>query len=285
MRRWIVGIAVAGSASWSVEAGAFCRTTTCNPAREACAIAPEGCVEDGLPLRHTRMPIVFRFRRGGLSTLIREEARAAVRAGFRRWSDVVCPSGLRTSLRFEEGEELEVDKPLDADARASESFGIFFRDTGWPHKDPDATYALTTLDSSKRTGVIRYADIQLNTAVHALSTGDQETGIDLQIVVTHEVGHYIGLAHSRAENAIMAEALCTGGDRCERGKVAARRLAADDLAAVCALYPPGARYDEDDAEGGCQVSHAPARDPLQLFITVVPAVVLGWRRWRRGRGP
>lgn len=277
-----MGLAVLGSAAWGAEARAFCRTTTCNPAREACATDREGCVTDGAPLRHARVPIVFRFQRGGLTTLIREEARAAVRAGFHRWSDVVCPSGLRTSLRFEEGEELEVDKPLDRDARAPESFGIFFRDLGWPHEDPDATYALTTLDSGKRTGVIRYADIQLNTAVHALSTGDQESGVDLQIVVTHEVGHYIGLAHSRAENSIMADALCTGGDRCARGKVAARRLAPDDLAAVCALFPPGARFDGDDADGGCRASRAPPREPGPLVIAALPAAVLAWRRRQRG---
>ena len=60
------------------SASAFCRTTTCNPGKEACQVDEKKCVIDGVPARWTKMPLVFRFKRGGLSTLVREEARAAM---------------------------------------------------------------------------------------------------------------------------------------------------------------------------------------------------------------
>jgi hypothetical protein len=260
----------------------FCRTTTCNKKKEACSVDERQCVVDGAPARWKRMPLVFRFKRGGLTTLVREEARAAVRAAFYRWSDVACPGGQRTSLRFVEGEEIGEDKALTPDARAAESFGVFFRDLGWPHKDSDRTYALTTLDFVKRTGVVTYADMELNTTAHTLSTGDGDGDVDLQTVATHEVGHYIGLAHSIEENSIMAEGLCEGGDRCARGKVAARRLAEDDLAAVCALYPPWATY-EDDAPQGCDIAPRGEGAPRPWGAPLSTAAVLAAVWILRGR--
>lgn len=257
------------------SASAFCRTTTCNPGKEACQVDEKKCVIDGVPARWTKMPLVFRFKRGGLSTLVREEARAAVRAAFYRWSDVVCPGGQRTSLRFVEGEEIDDDKPLEPGARARERYGIFFRDLGWPHKDADRTYALTTLDFGTRSGIVTYADIELNTTAHTLSTGDSDGDVDLQTVATHEVGHYIGLAHSVEENSIMAEALCEGGDRCARGKVAARRLAQDDLDAVCALYPSWATYGDDAPQGCAAAARRRGPDGEDWCVAAALSVIIG----------
>ncbi|MDB4933903.1 MAG: hypothetical protein JWP87_875 [Labilithrix sp.] len=81
-------------------------------------------------------------------------------------------------------------------------------------------------------------------------------------VITHEVGHYIGIAHSREPQAIMAESYCNLDNRCEKGKVAARRLAPDDIAAVCALYPPdGATSSASSAVRYVDVGIRCARTP------------------------
>jgi hypothetical protein len=251
----------------TTEASAFCRRTTvavdtnaCKTGNGPCNADENGCPNQGNPLRWTHLPLTFRFSTRRPAQLVREEARAAIRAAFYRWSDTLCgPDQRRTSLRFVEGEEIVGDKPLVANARASEPFGIYFRDTGWPYVDKeDSTLAQTNTFFGKDSGVIEYADMEINTGfagVQKITTGDNETsGADLQAVITHEVGHYIGLAHSRVPTSIMLESYCSAADsRCERGKVAARRLSDDDIQAVCAIYPPDLVLPDEDPSG-----HGPA---------------------------
>lgn len=245
----IAALVVALACFTPVDARAYCQTTTCNPKKEACAADERGCVTSGTPLHWPaqRTPLGFRFQRRHSSLLVPEETVAAVRAAFFRWSDVTCPDGKRTSLRFIEDEELTDDKPLDAHATRPEPFGIYFRDHGWPHASGEDQTALTTIDFAASTGAILYADIEVNTTSWLFATRDTGDGIDLQTVVTHEVGHFIGLSHSREPNTIMAAGLCDSGDRCARDRVSSRRLGADDIAAVCALYPATSDVDRSSA--------------------------------------
>lgn len=262
-RRRVVAVAsVATLLFASPLASAFCRTMVCKDG--ACPLDDSGCPTSGVLAAWSQsMPLTFRFQARGTALLINEEARAAVRAAFFRWTDVQC-DGRRTSLRFVEGEEIFEDKPLTEDGKVTDAvspFGIFFRDTGWPHRaqNGDGVIALTTLVAGVTTGRITYADIELNTGGQSLTTtGASHDGLDLQTVMTHEVGHYIGLAHSRANHSIMSANLCDSGQRCEVDKIAGRRLADDDRAAVCALYPPDAPARASappaDGEGGCSTS-------------------------------
>jgi hypothetical protein len=222
------------------NATAFCRTMTCNPKKATCAVDGRGCITPGIPLHWPagKMPLTFRLHYAFSELLIREEAAAAIRSAFYRWSDVVCPDGQRTSLRFVEGEMMTVNKPLDEGAARPAPFGVYFRDHGWPHVNGNDQAALTTVDFDKNRGTILYADIEINTSDMVYATGESGNGIDLQTAVTHEVGHYIGLAHSIEPDTIMAAGLCDSGDRCSRDRVSARRLVADDISALCTIYPP-----------------------------------------------
>ena len=128
----------------------------------------------------------------------------------------------------------------------------------------------------------------MNTTAWTYATRGVGEGIDLQTVVTHEVGHFIGLAHGREPNTIMAAHLCDSGDRCARDRVSSRRLAVDDIAAVCALYPPDAEPSAparpSTAGASCAV-HARGALPrgLPLFVVVLAGLAL-IRRKTRNRG-
>jgi hypothetical protein len=282
----LVGLAIAVT---SVDASAWCATTTCKVGTDKCETDAHGCARTGAPLHWSALPIVFRFSSQRPASILREEARAAIRSAFHRWSDALCGTEQRrTSLRFEEGEDVAEDKPLVAGGRASEPFGIYFRDRGWPYEGKeDSTLAQTNTLYGKKSGLIEYSDIEINTGASRFSTKEEGPGIDLQAVITHEVGHYIGIAHSDDPSSIMVPSYCDQVEnRCEKGKIAARRLSDDDLAAVCTLFPPdgyaGAGATAETA--GCSTSSSSSvsvEGTLAWIVAALGGVFVFARRQRR----
>ncbi|MBX3206057.1 MAG: matrixin family metalloprotease [Labilithrix sp.] len=264
-------------------ASAFCRTTTCDPnnAEEECRRNENDCVRDGVPIKWTELPIVYRFHAEGSSKLDSAGARSAVRSAFDAWANVECARG-RTSLRFREGSDIAKDKPLGK-KEAAEKFGIFFRDDEWPHQDAEESLALTTQIYRKTSGTIDYADIEINTADTDFRLTDDEgsTKVDLQAVVTHEVGHYIGLAHSNDPDSIMVARYCASADRCGQSTDVARGLSEDDRRAVCTVYPPAAGSSEAPPQGCAQASSASPAGAVVIGGLVFLGCTLVRRRFGR----
>ncbi len=232
-----------GLGVWLVagDASAFCRLTTCDPNRgEDCRTNDNGCIRDGVPLKWKSLPIVYRFHRSGSEKLDDSGMRAAVRRAFDEWENVECNAG-RTSLRFQEGSDIDDDKPIGVE-EVPEKFGIYFRDDEWPHDNSEESLAMTNQLYGKDSGRIDYADIEVNTALtnFRLTDDEDKSLVDLQAVMTHEVGHYIGLAHSNDPESIMVTSYCQNNDRCGDSTDRARQLSDDDRAAVCAAYEPSA---------------------------------------------
>jgi hypothetical protein len=116
---------------------------------------------------------------------------------------------------------------------------FMFSDTSWPFGQPARTIALTIIQFSTETGEIFDADIAINSAHMLLSTEESSAGgFSLDAVLTHEVGHFLGLAHSGEPNAIMWADYANRGDQV--------RLDNDDVEGVCALHPPRADAASDD---------------------------------------
>jgi hypothetical protein len=270
----------------SSTTSAFCRKTTCKPTEDACTKNEGGCITNGAPIRFRQLPIEFRFSAERPGQLVREEARAAIRAAFHRWSDTLCGADQRrTSLRFVEGEDILEDKPLAPGVKGAAAFGIYFRDRGWPYEGKeDATLAQTNTMYGKKSGFVEYADIEINTGARRFSTKEEETGVDLQAVMTHEVGHYIGLDHSLVPDSIMVSSYCEREGRCDKGKVAARRLAQDDIDAVCALYPPdgiGAAPASAQDSGCSNSPQHPTPPAFPLSFLLAPLFALFRRKLSR----
>jgi len=271
------------------EAEAFCRSTACDAATEECTTDDNGCPRTGPPLSWRALPLPYRFHAGGTDKLEMKGVREATRRAFQAWSNVTC-SGKRTSLRFEEGDDIPGTHPLLGDNPARVAFGIYFRDDTWPYDDGNESLALTNQKYGKTNGWIDYSSIEVNTTDREFRLSDGEAGVDLQAVLTHEVGHYIGLAHSQIEDSIMAPSYCQSPDRCGTSADQARALAEDDIAAVCAMYPPsgiaGVSYEEPSTSS-CAVSVGPASrggapgSPAIPLATVAGLVVLVVLRTRR----
>ena len=278
----------------SSEAHAYCRSTACEPSIEQCTKDDKGCPRSGPPLSWKALPLPYRFHAGGTEKLDMDKVREATRRAFDAWANVTC-NGKRTSLRFEEGADIPGTQPLTGPNKAKISFGIYFRDTDWPYDDGEESLALTNQTYGKTNGFIDYSSIEVNTTMRQYRLTDAEQGIDFQAVLTHEVGHYIGLAHSGVDGSIMAPSYCQSSDRCNGSTDQARALSDDDVAAVCALYPPsgiaGVAY-EDPPASSCAVSSAPQVGnerstpvlPIASLAGLAALVIARARKRPSGRG-
>ena len=117
---------------------------------------------------------------------------------------------------------------------------IMFRDDAWPHSDEYNTLALTTVTFDTDTGEILDADMEINTKQHSIvtTTPVPSGSYDLESIITHEAGHFLGLAHTPDDSAVMYALYKPGS----------ATLTPDDVAGICAVYAPGgARSTEQDA--------------------------------------
>ena len=111
--------------------------------------------------------------------------------------------------------------------------------TNWPAYSEDghntlgfATLAVGTAGLATtwyQGGTIVEVDIRLNTRT-GWSVGAVAGAIDLQSVLTHEIGHLVGLDHSDLSAATMYPSVGTNS-------IAWRTLHEDDIAGVSAIYP------------------------------------------------
>lgn len=248
------------------DAFAYCRLTTCDPQRgDECEMNEEGCVRSGAGLRWTSMPIQYRFSRQGTTKLDDDEAREAVRRAFARWENVECPNGGRAAVRFKEiGDSLGPNDP----------FTVHFRDDEWTHDDGDEALALTNHDYTAYSGVIKSADIEINTANNPFAVSSKEAGLDLESVVTHEVGHYIGIGHSNVRGSIMQPRYCQDATACGSSE-----LSEDDIKAVCLIYPPANVSDglapPPPVDRGCAVVPGAPTTASTTSSTLLGASVFG----------
>lgn len=101
---------------------------------------------------------------------------------------------------------------------------IWLGGTSWRYGSGTLGLATTTFSS----GSLLDADMELNNNSRWGTTG-AAGDTDLQSVVTHEAGHFIGFAHSTSGNAVMNPSIGSG--------VIKRNLLGPDLSDICGVYP------------------------------------------------
>lgn len=297
-RHALGALAAIGIVALAADASAFCRSSTCRAtAKKECALE-EGCPADGAKLFWPTSCISYATNARGTIFLDPAETREVIRKTFQEWSDVTCADGSTASMTFQERDPVACKKSEYNKERANVNV-VMFQDTDWRYRGIDATLAKTSVTFNDQTGEILDADIEINTAFNKFTISDDpaEVQTDLQAVVTHEVGHFIGLAHSMDMEAVMFASYAPGS-------TVQRHLSPDDIDAICTVYPANngracnteprngfsGSCDEVDTSGTCAVAPgaAPANASGVSYGAIAVIGGVGFavaRRRKRRRAP
>jgi hypothetical protein len=220
----------------SSPAAAFCRTTTVH---EKLGYDPvsDGCWYKGTPLSWPAgQNISYSLSSAASSQVSLADATVIAHRAFYAWNSTICPGGIVDIAASDKG-------PVSPDAAANDcglvmcdptvhdsQHVIVFDDQNWPHDDPNNTLALTTVTYGVDSGEIYDADIEINSAEHTLSAQEPPPAdaFDLQAILTHEAGHFFGMAHATDTQPIMYA----------QYKPGAITLTQDDIDGICTIYPP-----------------------------------------------
>ncbi len=276
----------------SAGASAYCRSTTCPggpPGVEGgCPRDENGCTSGDTPLAWASGCVGYSFHEAYTSKIATDEVRAAVRAAFDTWQNADC-GGAPPSIAFVELPQVACGVPEYNSKGGANANAIAFVDAEWDRLvgGDELTQVVTSFEST--TGAILDADVVLNMGRY--DAASPATSFDLQAVMTHAVGHFIGLAHSGEPAAVMRPEY-------ELGTTEGRDLSADDVAAVCAAYPPDRRAAcdpeprggfapacatkplDDGAPFGCSVGAAGSR-PMRAAALALATLTAALRRRRR----
>ena len=227
----------------SAHSSAFCLTRGCSEKTQDCVYDTHGCLQTG-PLLHWASGCVsFDVQRAGsaLRGISYDEAYAAVVAGFSQWLNAECGGGAGPRLTISDYGPVDC-RQAEYNQDSPNANIIMFRDEDWPYENAIDTLALTTLIFNADTGEIYDADVEVNSVQSPMSIGDiGPNDIDFSSVITHEIGHFLGLSHSDAPGSTMRPSYAPG-------QTAMSSIELDDVQAVCEALPPNRKTTSESCD-------------------------------------
>jgi hypothetical protein len=260
------------------SAHAYCRTHTGDRGQSTC---PPVCANKGTPLAWHKSELSYGFNVRGFPGLSDTALRRIFAASTAPWENVQC-NGQSIGLDFTQlpgTTTLEQGPAEGEDHEPNENVITHYDPAGWDELGYSSrAFAITAVWFSK-SGQISGADMGFNggmdlygdCAVASCASGSS-LHTDLQNVATHEFGHFLGLSHSDDPAATMScEAQASDTDK--------RTLEADDIAGICATYPPGSAFiARPEQEGGCSLSPGSRRATHGLAFVLGTCLLVVLRR-------
>ena len=277
----VCALATGALVAHASPAAAFCRTTT-SKAPSGWNPAVSGCWTQGVPLNWHIGRVPYAVDSAASTQVSLADATRVADLAFGAWNQAQC-SGKSVGIQAYDDGPLTVPDGSDGDALAGWAFCsesnacdptahdvIVFDDEAWPYNDPVNTLALTTVTYGVDDGAIEEAYTEINSAEQKLTTEEPppqgSPAFDLQAILTHEAGHFLGLAHATDTSAIMYAYYKPG----------AVDLTADDVDAICTVYPP-------ESPKGCACTAAGAGPGTAAIAVGLSLAGLGLLRRRRRR--
>ncbi len=237
---WLAWAALGvGFSAGERDAQAFCRSRTVSIDPSFNPGDAKGCFEEGVPLFWRNACVGYSIDNRVSRKLAFDVVANVVARSFTRWTGASCATegaaSSRTSIDVRDVGPALCQKVETALDRPNVNV-ILFRDNDWKIADGAARspeiIGLTTVKFNVETGEIFGADMELNTFHHTMSGAEPSANeYDLTSVVTHEAGHFLGMAHSEQVQAVMYATY-------DKGRSSARELFGDDVRGICAVYRP-----------------------------------------------
>jgi hypothetical protein len=222
---------------WATSAAAYCRTMSCELGEDPlhpCARDENRCVTQGRPLHWASSCLTYSVQVDGSpkSKLDADQVQAFVEQAFSAWKAARCPGGgsPRFEVQFRSFVSCDRQEAV-CDNTEKNANVIMFHDSGW--LDGSNRIGVTTPTGGTQSGLIVDADIEINSQNYSfVSDPSGMMSTSLLYVLTHEIGHFLGIAHTPVSGAVMYEGL-------QSVAYSRNLISADDAAAICAAYPPG----------------------------------------------
>ena len=238
IRALVVGILL----SLSADAQAWCQLRT----RTGEVTQAGECASEGVPLAWQDRCVSYSVNAANSLDLDLETIRRISAASFANWTTQVCEADAPFPLQIQE------DAPRACELAQHITDGpnvhtLTFAEN-WPEEFDENAYAVTSVWHRASDGAILDADMLVNEnngpfgECPARGCRPDESGVttvDLESVLTHEIGHFFGLGHSQFAFATMHASA-------PRGETDKRTVSSDDIQGVCAMYPPGGPAAECD---------------------------------------
>lgn len=194
----------------------FGSVAVCLSAGSAAAFEPSGFV-------WTQLPVPFNVNTASSAELGRDSTLQVIGASYGAWEAPGC-SGFRSQSRGEVGGDWR------SGDRINTHQWFYDRNRRPRELGGRSTIGVTLSIFQGRQAVD--GDILYNGIDHTWTTNPRRRGeVDAQSIITHEIGHQLGLDHAPRQDATMYAAYLGG--------TGSRSLSADDIDGVCSLYPSG----------------------------------------------
>ena len=234
------------------QANAWCQMTTYSgtllPSERGDCVLPSNHPGTSVLAWQHRCTSISLSSEQASSTLSMDDVRGVFQRSIATWSSVDC-GGAPTGISVDVLNDTNLCTSASHNRGGRNVHSVMFIQNGWTTErrlSPQA-FAVTFVWHNADTGEIYDGDMLLNDsmtgsrgpfAVCDEAACPRDAGgvfaVDLENIVTHEMGHYFGVAHTESLNidATMFESAPPG----ERSK---RTLEEDDTTAICSIYPPG----------------------------------------------
>ncbi len=231
-RLWLARGFVLAVLTWAAQAGAYCRQRTCKDDRsKTCQRETTNeCVTEGRELSYDTPCLSFAIAAGSGATVGLNDIQfeAMVLDAFHKWGSVDCGAG-RPGFLVQSMGVVEASSPLYCEIDPRQNVSVFFFISDWPKEDEEAL-GFTTVKYLPEAAVIVDADVKLNADYVRRKVAAEREEV-VRAVILHEVGHYLGLAHSNDAYSVMAAEY-------DPARFVLPDLTTDDVNGICAVFPP-----------------------------------------------